>query len=113
MSPCLTVAPTSTSRADHLAGDAERQIALVARLDLADRLAIVVNGFGIDNNRADGPDVHNRLFGLAAPKGHEKRKRNGQKSHGCSPENCCLAYVDSSHLRSKVGVVNIGAVTSA
>ena len=105
--------PDIDAAGKHLARDAERQIALVARLDLADGLAIVVNGFGIDNNRAGGPDVHNRLFGLAAPEGYEKRKRNGQKSHGCSPEDCCFADVDTSHLRLKVGAVNMSGVTSA
>ena len=56
---------------EHLARDAERQIALVARLDLADGLTIVVDRFWIDDERPNGSRLYGRVLRLTA--GHAGR----------------------------------------
>ena len=82
---------------DKLAGDAERQIALVARLDLADRLAVIVDGFGIDKDCADRPDLHGRVLLLAAGKNQHKREKKAPRPHDrCSANEG--AGVDTANL---------------
>ena len=57
-----------------LAGDAERQIALIARLDLTDGLAVVVDGFGDRHNGADRSRRRLRRLRLAARDSREQRE---------------------------------------
>ena len=61
--------------------DAERQIALVTRLDLADRVAVFADGFGIDDERADQPECRRRVLWLAAGKHHQKREKKDAGPH--------------------------------
>ena len=70
---------------EHLAGDAERQIALVTRLDLADRVAVFADGFGIDNERADQPAFHRHVLRLAAGKHQQKREKKDAGPHVRAP----------------------------
>ena len=66
---------------EHLAGDAERQIALVSRLDFADRLAVFVDTFGIDDERADQPECRRRVLWLAAGKHQQKGEKKDPGPH--------------------------------
>ena len=53
---------------EHLAYDAERQIALVSRLDLADRVAVFADRFGIDDECANQLECRRRVLWLASGK---------------------------------------------
>ena len=64
-----------------LAGDAERQVALVTRLDLADGSAPVVDRPGLDDDRADRPDFHGRALRLTAGKNQRKGEKNETRLH--------------------------------
>ena len=83
---------------EHLARDAERQIALVARLDLAYGLAIVVNGFGIDDNRADGPHVHRRLLMPCSRQEPREAREEWPKAAWANSPGMDSSNVDSDHL---------------
>ena len=75
---------------DQLAGDAERQIALVARLHLAYRLAVVEDGFGIDDNGTHRPDLQGRVLRLAPGKNQQKGEKNAPRPHDDAPATNAL-----------------------
>ena len=91
---------------EHLAGDAERQIALVSRLDLADRLAVFADGFGIDDERADQPEFRRRVLWLAAGKHQQKREKKDAGPHVSGSKNRLNVDVDN-FIAVKVVNVNI------
>src|SRR4029077_13675909 len=66
---------------EHLAGDAERQIALVSRLNFADRLAVVIDSFGFGGEWADHPECRRRVLWLAAGKHHQKGEKKDAGPH--------------------------------
>ncbi len=66
---------------EHLAGDAERQIALVSRFNFADRLAVVIDTFGFDDECVDHPECRRRVLWLAAGKHDQKGEKKDPGPH--------------------------------
>jgi hypothetical protein len=69
----------------HLAADAERQIALVSRLYLANRVAIFADGFRIDDERADQPECRRRVLRLAADRHQQDGEKKNAGPHVLAP----------------------------
>ena len=67
---------------DQFAVNPEREVALVARLDVADSLTVVEDGFGIHHNGTDRTDLYVRVLRLAGRKNQRKAEKNDPRPHG-------------------------------
>ena len=105
--PCTDIDPAG----DQLASNAERKVALVARLDLPNRLAAIEDRFGIHHNGADRPDFHARVLRRAAGKSQGKGEKKCPRPHGDAPA-MNVSVFDIGNLEAGVGSVNfkVGSV---
>ena len=53
-------------------------MAFISGLDLANRVAILADGFGVDDERADQPECRRRVLRLAADEPTRKREKKMQ-----------------------------------
>src|SRR5712672_2532068 len=78
----------------------------MSRLDLANRVAVLPDGFGVDNERAYQPAFHRNVLWFTAGKYHQKREKD-VGSHVSSSEEKWINVDGDNFVTAKVGGVNI------
>jgi len=72
--------------ADHVTANAGRKRPLMTQLDPTDRVAVLVDGFGI-GERANQLERRRRVLWLAAGKDQQKREKEDAATHVRAPTN--------------------------